>query len=121
MDIFEIIAERRIREAMERGEFDNLPLKGKPLPPDDLAGVPDELRIVYKIMKNSGVLPEELELKKEILNLRALIEACDDDGEIRILRKKMSEKQLRYDMLIEHRGRCPGTGDYRAKILRKLR
>lgn len=121
MHIFEIIAERRIREAMERGDFDNLPLKGKPLPPDDLAGVPEELRIAYKIMKNAGILPEELELKKEIVSIQDLINVCDDDDEIRALRKKKSEKQLRYDMLMESRGRVTGLSEYHAKILRKLR
>lgn len=34
---FESVAERQIREAMERGEFDNLPGEGQPL---DDAGVP---------------------------------------------------------------------------------
>jgi len=121
MHIFEMIAERRIREAMERGEFDNLPLKGKPLPPDDLAGIPEELRIAVKIMKNAGMVPEEVLLRKEILDLQTLINACDDDEEIRELRRRMNGKQLRYDILTEQRRRGPGLSDYRAKILRKLR
>ena len=41
---FELIAERRIREAMERGEFDNNPLAGKPLPGDGLDNLPQEMR-----------------------------------------------------------------------------
>jgi len=119
--IFEMIAERRIREAMERGEFDNLPLKGKPLPPDDLAGVPEELRIAARILKNAGILPEEMELRKEIYSIQQLINRCDDDEEILALRKKMGAKQLRYDMLMEHRRQGIGLSEYRAKILKKLR
>ncbi len=49
MYIFELIAERKIREAMERGEFDNNPLQGKPLPKDHLENVPPDLRMAYKI------------------------------------------------------------------------
>lgn len=121
MYIFEKIAERRILEAMERGEFDNLPLKGKPLPPDDLAGVPEDMRIVVKIMKNAGILPEEMLLKKEILNIQKLIDACDDDEEIKELRRQMNAKQLRYDILMENRKRGVGLSEYRSKILKKLR
>ena len=60
MYAFEIIAERRILEAMDRGEFDNNPLAGKPLPPDGLDNVSPELRMSLKILKNAGVIPEEL-------------------------------------------------------------
>ena len=35
MDILAVIAERRMREAMERGEFDDLPGMGKPLVMED--------------------------------------------------------------------------------------
>ena len=49
MDILARIAEQRIREAMERGEFDNLPLHGQPLKLDDLTSVPEHLRMGYKI------------------------------------------------------------------------
>ena len=45
MDILAKIAEQRIREAMERGEFDNLPFHGKPIKLDDLVGVPEHLRM----------------------------------------------------------------------------
>ena len=51
------IAEQKIREAQERGEFDNLPGRGRPLELDDDAGVPDDMRMAYKILKNAGVVP----------------------------------------------------------------
>ena len=70
MYIFELIAENKIREAIENGELDNLPCKGKPLQLDNLAHVPEELRAAYTILKNAGVLPEELQLKKEIVSLQ---------------------------------------------------
>ena len=81
MDILAKIAEQRIREAMERGEFDNLPCHGKPIKLDDLIGVPEHLRMGYKILKNAGVLPEEMQLKKEMVSLKTLLDACYDETE----------------------------------------
>ncbi|MFQ6043541.1 MAG: DnaJ family domain-containing protein [Candidatus Poribacteria bacterium] len=57
---------QQIREAMERGDFDNLPNKGKPL---DLSGNPFEnpqMRLAYKILKDNGYAPPWIELEKEI-------------------------------------------------------
>jgi hypothetical protein len=118
--IFEIIAERKIREAMERGDFDNLPNRGKPLPPDGLDRVPPDLRIAYKIMKNAHILPEELELRKSILNLQKLLDACCDDEEQMKLQKKLNEKQLRYNMLMEMRFKRAVDPFYQKKIMEKL-
>jgi len=60
------LVEDQIREAMARGEFANLPGAGKPL---DLAENPytsEELRLAYKILKDSGYAPLWIELHKEI-------------------------------------------------------
>ncbi|HEY7527996.1 MAG TPA: DnaJ family domain-containing protein, partial [Candidatus Deferrimicrobiaceae bacterium] len=67
MDPLALLAESKIREAMERGEFDRLPGAGKPLSLDDDSMVPHELRVAYRILKNAGCLPPELELRKEII------------------------------------------------------
>ncbi len=54
-DPFESVVERRIREAMERGEFDDLPGTGEPLPD---AGRPyDELWWVKKWLKRNELSP----------------------------------------------------------------
>jgi hypothetical protein len=120
MDILAKIAEQRIREAMERGEFDNLPLHGKPLNLDDLTGVPEHLRMGYKILKNAGVLPEEMQLKKEIVSLKTLLDACYNEAEKQTLQQKMNEKVLRYHMMLEKQVHKHTSQPYRAKILKKL-
>jgi hypothetical protein len=51
-----IIAERRILEAMERGEFDDLPGYGKPLPDDEFANLPDEVRLCARILKSASFM-----------------------------------------------------------------
>jgi len=128
MDILAKIAEQRIREAMERGEFDNLPLHGQPIKLDDLVGVPAHLRIGYKILKNAGVLPEEMQLKKEIVTLKNLLDACYDETEKSAIRQRMNDKMLQYNMMMEKQQgrRWGGTGSdaslrsYRHRVLTKL-
>jgi hypothetical protein len=120
MDILAKIAEQKIREAMERGEFDNLAYHGKPLKFEELSGVPDTLRMGYSILKNAGVLPPEMQLKKELLSLHDLINACNDDRELRNLQHQLNEKTLRYNMMMERQFHKPAYKQYQAKILKKL-
>jgi hypothetical protein len=75
------IAERRIREAQERGEFDGLPGAGAPLELDDDALVPEDLRVAYRILKNSGFLPPELQVYGEIREVEQFLQRVADDGE----------------------------------------
>lgn len=81
MEIFVKIAEQRIREAIERGEFRDLRGKGKPLVFEDDTWVPEDLRPAYRILKNAGCVPQELELRNEVVTLRRLMETIDDDKE----------------------------------------
>jgi len=73
MNAIERIAEQRIREAEERGEFRNLSGAGQPLELDDDIGVPPELRVAYRILKNSGFVPPEIELRRDIANAETLL------------------------------------------------
>jgi hypothetical protein len=90
MGLFEKIAEQRIQEAQAEGLFDNLPGKGKPLNLDDDALVPEDLRLTYKILKNSNCLPIEMEFRKEIFNLRQLLNAAIDEETRRELRRQLN-------------------------------
>lgn len=74
-----MIAEKRIAEAMDNGEFDNLPGAGKPLPEEDLSHIPPELRMAYRILKNAGCLPPGVADRKEISQLSDLLENCADE------------------------------------------
>lgn len=75
------IAERRIREAQERGEFDDLPGAGQPLQLEDMSNVPPELRMAYTILRNANCLPPELAERREIQKLADLLEGCTDEAE----------------------------------------
>lgn len=120
MDIVAQIAEEKIREAVERGEMKNLPGKGKPLKLDNLAAVPEDLRPAYLLLKNAGVLPEELQLRKEIVSLKDLISCCQED-EKESLRYRLNEKILRFNLLMERRNKhSAALKTYRAKVYRKF-
>lgn len=117
---FEILAERRILEAMERGEFDRLPGAGKPLRLEDDSLVPGDLRIAYKVLKNAGCIPPELELRKEILSLRDLLRTVEDDGERSRRTREMNLKLLRLDILRGKPANLDPFPEYREKVLEKL-
>jgi hypothetical protein len=55
------IVERRIQEAQARGEFDRLPGEGRPLELDEDRLVPEEVRVAYRVLKNAGCVPPEVE------------------------------------------------------------
>jgi Domain of unknown function (DUF1992) len=99
------LAESKIRAAMERGEFDDLPGRGKPLVLEDLSGVPAELRMGFKLLRNAGCIPPELEARREAARLGALIAATGDPEERRRLSGLRAEAELRYRLLAERRRR----------------
>ena len=120
MDIFSRIAERKIMQAMEQGEFEQLENAGKPLNHDDDAWVPEDLRIAYRVLKNSGCLPPELELRKEIVTLREMMQTIDDNEDrLRKLRelnfKLLKLCEMRKKPLLFH-----DLPEYEEKICQKL-
>jgi hypothetical protein len=76
MFAFERVAEEKIREAIAAGEFEHLPGKGKPLSLDDYFSVRSEERMAYLVLKNSGFLPEHLQLRKELEACLHELEHC---------------------------------------------
>jgi Domain of unknown function (DUF1992) len=76
---FETWVERQIREATERGEFDDLPGAGKPIP--DLDEPHDELWWVKRKLRreNFSYLPPTIALRKEAEDaLEAALEAATE-------------------------------------------
>lgn len=120
MDIFEKIAEGKIREAMEQGLFDNLPNKGKPLKFEDDSWVPEDLRLAYKILKNAGCIPPEMEIRKEIIDLKELLKTIDDDEE-RIKRiRELNFKLLKFNIGRKRPLYLEDFPEYEDKIIKKF-
>jgi hypothetical protein len=74
----------QVQKAIERGEFDNLPGKGKPLPPLD--NDPNWwLKKLIERERITGVLPEALQLRKDDAELDALLDRQGSETVVREL------------------------------------
>lgn len=73
------IADERIEKSMREGEFENLEGAGKPLALEDDSMVPEDLRMAYKILRNSGHVPPQIADEKEIHTIVEMLEQCEDE------------------------------------------
>jgi hypothetical protein len=80
---FKSWVERQIREAMERGEFDNLPGAGKPIP--DLDKPHDELWWVKQKLRREQLsyLPLTLAVRKQAEDALAAVSRARSEREVR--------------------------------------
>jgi len=86
--MFESLIERRILEAQARGEFDRLPGSGRPLDLDEDPLVPDELRVAWRVLRNAGFVPPEVEALRRLRDATDEVErAADGAAKDRALRK----------------------------------
>ena len=70
----QFIAERRIEDAIARGEFDNLPGAGRPIDLEDYdPTMPPEARMAWRILKNANLNPEDLLLREKDERRRAYL------------------------------------------------
>ena len=78
MSAIDRIAEERERRAVEAGELDGLPGAGRPLRLDDDSDVPPEMRAALRVLRNAGLVPEEVNLRRDINALQASIAGLAD-------------------------------------------
>lgn len=101
LSVFDILAEQRIADALRRGEFDHLPGAGRPLVFDDEPLLSAEQRMANHILRNAGVAPPEIGLRKEIAALRARLETLQGEErerarrELGLLILRLAEMQRR--------------------------
>ena len=93
---------RHLREALASGELAGTPGFGKPLPEDaGWEATPEELRMPFKILKNAGFAPPEVELFHERAALHAALDACTDEGERKPLRQRLSDLEQKIALRLE--------------------
>jgi DnaJ family protein C protein 28 len=63
------LVSKRIEEAMRRGDFDNLPGRGKPLRLQHDPFVPEEQQMAFKLLQNNDLTPNWIAERKEILRV----------------------------------------------------
>ena len=101
MYAFELIAERRIEEAVAEGKFEHLERAGVPIDLSDYFSLPPELRLAWTVLRNANCLPEEVVLMKELeaLNERLLTETSD--SEATRIRRTIREKETSLQTALE--------------------
>jgi len=114
VSIFARIAEAKIQDGIERGDFDGLPGRGKPLQLEDLSHVPPHLRLGYKVLRNAGVAPPEVELRREVYRLDRQIAATQDPDALAELRKRRRDSDLSLAIMLERRAGSTGPRAIRA-------
>lgn len=94
-----------IKEAQERGEFDNLQNKGKPLDLTAYFETPEDLRMAYSVLKNAGMVSAEVELLQEIAALKERLASTYEESQRIRIKKIISEKQLQFNVMMERQKR----------------
>ncbi|MRT58967.1 DUF1992 domain-containing protein [Enterobacteriaceae bacterium RIT693] len=89
-------AERHIVDAQRNGDFDSLPGSGEPILLDDDSHVPPELRAGYRLLKNAGCLPLEMQQRKDALALVDLLKTVHAQSEdYQVISKKLALLELK--------------------------
>lgn len=112
-------AERHIRDAQKKGEFDDLPGSGEPLVLDDDSHIAPELRAGYRLLKNAGCLPPELERRREAVALADLLKGIRNDDpryaelsrHLTLLELKLRQAGINTDFL---------RGEYGQRLMQKI-
>ena len=90
-----------IREAQERGDFDNLKGKGQPIDLNAYFETPEDLRLAYSALKNAGVVSAEVELLQEIAALKERLTITYEESQRSRIKKLIQEKQMQFNIMME--------------------
>ena len=102
---FDTIVEAIIKDAMERGEFADLPGKGKPIDLTAYFDTPEEVRLAHSILKNAGVAPREVDLLKEIAELKQILPALLDEKKKQEIQSQIEKKHVEFSLMLEQQRR----------------
>jgi DnaJ homologue, subfamily C, member 28, conserved domain len=105
---FSRIAENRIREAMDQGQFEDLPGAGRPLNLEEYFSTPEDLRMAYSILKSAHCVPAEVELLNEVSRLERAVAETADATERQSLQRALTDRQMQLAVVLERRSRRQG-------------
>ena len=98
---FDKLVEEKIKQAQERGEFDNLPGKGKPVDLTAYFETPADIRLAQSVLKNGGFTSREVDLLNEIAALKEILAKGVDDSKKQEMLKQIQEKQIEFSVMME--------------------
>jgi hypothetical protein len=93
---------RKLAEAARSGELKSAPSYGKPLAMNDgWNDTPDELKMAFKMLKDSGFIPPEIAAFHERAALRKQMNECSDDEKKKQIAVALSQLEQRIALRLE--------------------
>lgn len=96
-----------LRESQQSGELQTAKGWGKPLELNDgYDETPQELRMGFKALKDSGFVPPEVEMLKQLAGMRKQLESADlAESDAAQLRREIADLQLKVSVRMENLSR----------------
>lgn len=98
---FDKLVESIIKDAQERGEFDNLPGKGKSIDLTAYFDTPGEIRVAQSVLKNANIASREVDLLREIAKLKQVLATVANEKKKKEIHKEIEKKQLELGLMME--------------------
>jgi hypothetical protein len=98
---FEKFVEEQIQKAIAEGKFDNLKGAGKPVNLDEYFAAPEDIRAVCSLLKHHEFVPKEVELLREIGEMKEKIKNSADEKQRAELMKILNEKSMALSLILE--------------------
>ncbi len=93
---------RHLAESEKTGELHAAPSFGKPLDyGDGYFETPEDLRMGFKLLKDGGYVPPQVELMQEIEALRRSLEAAPNAADAPANQKRLSDMRQKLAMQLE--------------------
>jgi len=90
-----------IRSAERTGAVKNLPGYGKPLNLEDDQNIPRRYRMAYRILKNAGYTPPEVQMIQEIAELKKQLEQEQDKVQRELIEAQIRDRRQRLDVALD--------------------
>lgn len=102
LEVLEDEIGRKLAEAARTGELQSARGWGKPFEHDPgWEQTPEEFRLAFKMLKNAGIVPPEVELLHERSRLHAAVARAHTDDERRLLQRELSELEQKLALRLE--------------------
>lgn len=91
-----------IRQAEKSGELKHNPHLGKPFDfADGFLQTPEKIRMAFKVLKNAGYVPPEVEFFNQLADLKEALTSCEDEGDKKRLRTEIANAQQKINLMVE--------------------
>ncbi len=91
-----------VEDAEKRGEFGRNPHVGKPFAlGDGYLDTPDALRMAFKVLKNAGYVPAQVEALNQLADLKEALKSAESKDDKQALRVQIANKQQQVAVLLE--------------------